>query len=249
MSYTVSVNGRGSTWRHCLTALLFCAVVCLALSGCGTREVPPGQGRGTTKPYTVRGVTYYPLASAEGFEQTGVASWYGPSFHGRLTSCGERYNQNELTAAHTILPFQTQVEVTNLHNGRTVVVRINDRGPFVKGRVIDLSRAAASRINMIGPGTARVRLRVLRGSSELATAEQARSGTGTFYVQVGAFRNRGNVDAANAYGRRQGMRVQNRLTSTGLQRVLYGPLHSLEEANAVLWRIGDEYPDAFLVDE
>jgi rare lipoprotein A len=93
--------------------------------------------------------------------QVGVASWYGPGFHGRRTANGEVFDQNELTAAHPSLPHGTRVMVTNLDNGRAVEVRINDRGPFVGGRIIDLSYAAARTVRMVGPGTARVRLEVL----------------------------------------------------------------------------------------
>lgn len=92
----------------------------------------------------------------------GTASWYGGKFHGRKTANGERFDQHALTAAHRTLPFGTKVRVTNERNGRSVVVRINDRGPFAKGRVIDLSRAAAERVGMVGSGTARVRLEVVR---------------------------------------------------------------------------------------
>ncbi len=237
-----------------LGCLVLCLALCLTLAGCGGgRAVPAGQGRGTTKPYTVRGVTYRPLASAAGFTQTGKASWYGPSFHGRLTSSGERYDQNGLTAAHTILPFQTMVEVTNLDNGRKVVVRINDRGPFARGRVIDLSKGAAQKIAMIGPGTARVRLRALDGGGAGDAAPQTPARDvdldGVYYIQVGAFKNRGNVDAAMAAGRRHGMRVTTRSTSSGLQRVLYGPWRSLEDVNSALWRLNDDYPEAFLVSD
>ncbi len=94
-------------------------------------------------------------------EQTGIASWYGNPFHGRQTANGEIYDMNKLTAAHKKLPFNTKVRVTNLTNGKSVIVRINDRGPFVKGRIIDLSRKAARRIDMIGPGTAKVQLDIL----------------------------------------------------------------------------------------
>ena len=93
--------------------------------------------------------------------QSGVASWYGPGFHGRRSASGERFNQNALTAAHRTLPFGTQVRVTNLRNGHSVVVRINDRGPFTRGRVIDLSRAAAGALGMLGSGVAPVQLEVL----------------------------------------------------------------------------------------
>lgn len=102
-------------------------------------------------------------AEAPAFAREGVASWYGPGFAGRLTANGEIFDPGKLTAAHRTLPFNTHLRVTNLRNGRSVVVRINDRGPFAGNRIIDLSRAAAERIGMIGSGTARVRLEVLSG--------------------------------------------------------------------------------------
>lgn len=113
------------------------------------------------KPYTVAGTTYYPLESAKGFTETGVASWYGGKFHGRKTASGEKYNQNKMTAAHKTLPFGTKVRVKNLENGKTAVVRINDRGPFKKGRVIDLSKAAAKKLDITKTGTAKVRIKVM----------------------------------------------------------------------------------------
>ena len=110
------------------------------LVGCASDKVVY---QNTAKPYTVLGQTYYPMKSADGFSETGVASWYGSKFHGRKTASGERYNQNKMTAAHKTLPFGSRVRVRNEKNGKTVIVVINDRGPFVKGRIIDLSRAAA----------------------------------------------------------------------------------------------------------
>ena len=92
---------------------------------------------------------------------SGVASWYGPGFHGRTTANGERYNMNELTAAHKSLKFGTKVRVTNGNNGKSVVVRINDRGPYVGSRIIDLSKGAAEAIDMIGPGTAKVTVEII----------------------------------------------------------------------------------------
>ena len=108
-----------------------------------------------------------------GGRQYGVASWYGPGFHGRRTANGEVYDQYELTAAHPSLPLGTRVMVTNLVNGRSVEVRINDRGPFVDGRIIDLSYAAARVLGMIGPGTMEVRLQVLEGATEVASRRPA----------------------------------------------------------------------------
>src|SRR6202158_1325868 len=102
-----------------------------------------------------------PPAEPRSAVQEGMASWYGPGFHGNRTSSGEIYDQNDLTAAHQTLPLGTRVAVTNLQNGRTVEVRINDRGPFGDGRIIDLSHAAAHSLGLIGPGTVLVRLEVL----------------------------------------------------------------------------------------
>jgi len=117
------------------------------------------------KPYEVRGRTYVPYTSANGFEEIGMASWYGPGFHGKLTANGERFNQNAMTAAHKLLPFGTMVRVTNLDNGKSVIVRINDRGPFLRERIVDLSKGAANNIGMVDSGTAKVHLGVAGGSS------------------------------------------------------------------------------------
>ncbi len=132
--------------------------------------------------------------------QDGVASWYGADFHGRTTSNGEVYDMDAFTAAHRTLPFGSRVRVTNQENGRQVVVRINDRGPFVAGRIIDLSRAAATLLDMLGPGTVAVRLEVLAP----AAPEQR-----VFAVQVGAF-----VKAENA------QRVQYDLRAAGIEAIL-----------------------------
>lgn len=121
-------------------------------------------------------VPYPPSATV----QTGVASWYGPKFHGKATSNKEVYNMYDLTAAHKSLPFGTYVEVTNLNNGKSVTVRINDRGPFLKGRIIDLSYAAAKAVDMIGTGTAPVRLEILTEISPKISSQK-------FSVQVGSF--------------------------------------------------------------
>ncbi|HVM98443.1 MAG TPA: septal ring lytic transglycosylase RlpA family protein [Candidatus Acidoferrales bacterium] len=122
-----------------------------------------------------------------GATQTGVASWYGPGFHGNNTSSGEVYDQNELTAAHQTLPLGTLVSVSNLDNGRQVEVRVNDRGPFAKGRIIDLSYAAARALDMIGPGTANVRVEVVGAS------RSNRLPTSAYAVQVGSFSDHDNA--------------------------------------------------------
>jgi rare lipoprotein A len=122
-----------------------------------------------------------PLGPRGGVE-TGLASWYGQEYHGRATSSREIFDMNDLTAAHRTLPFGTNVLVTNLENDRSVVVRINDRGPFVRGRIIDLSYAAARVLGIVGPGTARVRLETLGGDGPPRPGKAAE-----VWIQVGAF--------------------------------------------------------------
>jgi peptidoglycan lytic transglycosylase len=120
---------------------------------------PRAESRGGGTPsYEVFGKRYHVRASSDGYRERGVASWYGRPFHGRPTSSGEMYDMNEMTAAHTTLPLPTWVEVTNLSNGKRIVVKVNDRGPFVADRVIDLSYAAASALDIVHSGTARVEI-------------------------------------------------------------------------------------------
>lgn len=150
-----------------------CAVVLLAVSGCSSdrastayspRVVAYGQpvpkGGGHYKlgaPYVIAGVRYTPRHDPS-YDAEGVASWYGQDFHGRLTANGEVYDMDDYTAAHPTLPLPSMARVTNLENGRSVIVRINDRGPFKHGRIIDLSRRAADALGMVRQGTARVRV-------------------------------------------------------------------------------------------
>jgi len=115
----------------------------------------------TMRPYVIRGIKYYPTVVHVGDQFRGNASWYGPDFHGKLTSNGETYNMYDMTAAHKTLPMNTIVKVTNRKNGLSTVVRINDRGPFIATRIIDLSNSAARKINMVGAGTAPVTIEVL----------------------------------------------------------------------------------------
>jgi rare lipoprotein A len=121
----------------------------------------------TMRPYSVFGITYYPFIANIGDEFDGIASWYGPDFHSKKTSNGEIYNMYDMTAAHKTLPMNTVVKVDNLENGRSVIVRINDRGPFVRGRIIDLSNKAAHEIDMYRKGTAKVKVTVLGYNGEI----------------------------------------------------------------------------------
>jgi rare lipoprotein A len=121
----------------------------------------PRSERGNPPFYDVLGKRYHVLPTSAGYRARGIASWYGPDFHGLATSSGERYDMNAMTAAHTTLPLPTWVEVTNLENGRHVIVKVNDRGPFVDNRLIDLSYAAAQSLDMVRNGTARVEVRTV----------------------------------------------------------------------------------------
>jgi len=134
----------------------------------------PGQyGYKVGNPYQVEGVWYYPAVNYD-YDETGIASWYGPGFVGHHTASGETYDENGLTAAHKTLPMPTLVRVTNLENGRQIQLRINDRGPFVNNRIIDLSRRAAQLLGIEGPGTAKVRVQVMADESrQLALAAGA----------------------------------------------------------------------------
>lgn len=123
------------------------------------------------KAYKVRGKTYQPMKSVGYFAQTGSASWYGPGFHGKKTSNGEIYNMNALTAAHKTLPLGTQVRVTNTSNGKSVVVRVNDRGPFHGDRVIDLSKGAAAQLGFVNNGKANVKIETLTAKPTPPRAE------------------------------------------------------------------------------
>lgn len=172
----------------------------LGLAACGgpsyrvkVIDKPGSDLKGTQKPYEVNGERYDPIRNADGYSEEGTASWYGPDFHGRKTSNGEIYDMHEWTAAHKTLPMNVYVRVTNRSTGRQSVVRVNDRGPFVKGRIIDLSYAAAKELGVVGPGTAPVRIEALgyrdavAASGEVTYRRPASYEVGPFTVQVGAF--------------------------------------------------------------
>jgi rare lipoprotein A len=188
-----------------LRILLLLAVAAFLLEACAPAYYPPSPppprpAPDYPKPYRVNGVWYQPIPHARGFEQQGVASWYGRDFHGRKTSNGEYYDMYGMTAAHKTLPLGTFVRVVNMENNRSVDVRVNDRGPFVRGRIIDLSYTAAKQIGMVGPGTAHVKI-VALGAPKPATAGPGAPAyvpidyySGNFTFQVGAFVERANAE-------------------------------------------------------
>lgn len=175
---------------------------------------------GNHSPYTVLGKTYRVLPSSNGYDQRGNASWYGRKFHGRKTSSGEVYDMYQFTAAHRELPLPSYVEVTNLRNGRQVTVRVNDRGPFHDERIIDLSYAAAKQLDMLGSGTAPVRVRAL--TSPQGTTTLAAAGGFRPWLQIGAWKDRDRAREIHLLLRRSGL-------SSMVSR--------FESAREVFWRV------------
>ncbi len=164
--------------RTCTLLLaLACLAACSHRGGGGSASSVPSRGMYKVgAPYTIDGTTYYPKEEFN-YVETGVASWYGPGFHGKSTANGETYDQSDHTAAHRTLQMPAIVRVTNLDNGRSTIVRVNDRGPYARSRIIDLSRAAADELGIIGRGTAHVRLEQLPAES-MAVKEVAMNGGG-----------------------------------------------------------------------
>jgi len=205
-----------------------CAAVTLLLAvfaGCGRK--PKARVPATPKPGAV---------------EEGMASWYGYPYHGRQAANGEVYDMDKLTAAHRTLPFGTWVRVENRNNGKTVTVRITDRGPFVDGRIIDLSRAAARDIDMLGPGTAPVRLMV--------TSRPAGAPAEEFYsVQAGAFREKPRAEQVCEEMRKRygAARIEWREGNPTPYRVLVGGKRPIEQAKELATRLRDDGDSAFVV--
>ncbi len=192
--------------RHLFLILLLATT----LSGCGLKDslisdgsdakdialiddqdaVPRDEPRSKTgnNPYEVFGKSYFPLRTANGYKERGIASWYGKKFHGRRTSSGETYNMYSMTAAHKTLPLPTYVRVTNLDNKKMVVLKVNDRGPFVDDRIIDLSFAAAVKLDIFQNGTGPVEVVALSTNTD----DIVESKDPKFFLQVGSYRLKGN---------------------------------------------------------
>jgi rare lipoprotein A len=153
----------------------------------------PRSRRGNPPFYTVLGKRYQVLGSSDGYIERGVASWYGPTFHGESTSMGEKYDMYAMSAAHKTLPLPAYARVTNLSNGRSVVVRINDRGPFAKNRIIDLSYTAAAKLGMLREGTALVEVRTLSPGGDDSLRRADETPPQVLYVQAGAFSDEQNA--------------------------------------------------------
>ena len=176
--------------HHRLTVIACLLTVSISVTSCARIELASHIGKklvGTTvkskgrykvgSPYTIKGKRYYPAVNYS-YNKTGVASWYGPNFHGKQTANGEIFYQNELTAAHKTLPLPSIVRVTNLENGRSLIVRVNDRGPYAHSRIIDMSKRSAELLGFKGKGVAKVRVKVMEAESRMV-AEAARNGQDT----------------------------------------------------------------------
>ncbi|MEM9531385.1 MAG: septal ring lytic transglycosylase RlpA family protein [Pseudomonadota bacterium] len=205
-----------------------------------TPRFEPLSEYGNHSPYRVLGKTYRVLASANNYKERGIASWYGPNFHGKPTSNQETFDMYAFTAAHRTLPRPSYARVTRLDNGASVVVRINDRGPFKSGRIIDLSYAAAKKLDMIREGTTRVEVEAIHpengdGRPEVATANH-------IFLQLGAFASRDNaLKLLNRLRRREVAQAQLQSTQDSggqpLHRVRVGPLTDEAAAESLAGRL------------
>lgn len=226
----------------------------LVLSGCGSdgrkvahvdisgvkNAVPRFEpySKAGNDPYRVFGKTYVPLRTAEGFEQRGIASWYGKKFHGNPTSNGERYDMYAMTAAHKTLPLPSYVSVTNLNNNKMVIVRVNDRGPFVGDRVIDLSYAAASKLDLIQSGTGPVLIRAMvpdgKSYSTLPGQEH--------YLAAGTFSSKDNANKLRSTLRTAGyentMIKKKRSSGRTLYQVRIGPVDVNDNIDKLIRQVG-----------
>lgn len=251
--------------------LISLLLICLSgINGCGRVKIissparispfPPDiqKQKSTQRAYKIKGKTYYPIPDAQGFNQRGLASWYGPPFHGRKTSNGETYNMYAKTAAHKTMPMGTYVLVQNLENCRETVVRINDRGPFVRGRIIDLSKKAAKNIGMLEKGTARVEITAL---GETVTVKKGQQEIrhflpypdfqkGKFYIQLGSFHYKENS-----------LKLKKKLLARGMAPVIV-PFHhggqlfyrlqilvggTLKSAEKSREKLAADFPGAFVI--
>ena len=245
----------------------------LLLSGCSFTSRDSGPGRamdfshlpdaipkhekrtraGNPSTYVVLGKRYYVMSSSKGYNERGVASWYGKKFHGRKTSNGEIYNMYAMTAAHKTLPIPSYLQVTNLKNGKRVVVRVNDRGPFHENRIIDLSYAAASKLGIVATGTGLVEIRAIGPGQPASPATRvaapgpaavpapAPPADNQLYLQLGSFISRDNAESLRARLALNNVSDAAVLESTvdrkNIYRVRIGPLRSVEEADRLALQI------------
>jgi rare lipoprotein A len=263
----LSVGGDRAGWRLCATGVSLLALAACSVSAQrpamptgqaappaapappprtdavpdAVPRVEPRSAHGNPPFYDVLGRRYYVLATADGYLDRGVASWYGPTFHGGNTSSGEPYDMYAMTAAHKTLPLPCYARVTNLRNGRSVVVRINDRGPFVANRLIDLSYSAAAKLDMIRDGTTLVEVRALTPSVPDVLTRTNAQPPPALYVQAGAFTDQQNAQRLLARLRAAGLErafialpLQN---GAHLYRVRLGPVESVAQFDELTARL------------
>ena len=233
------------------------------------RDDPPSASG--NRPYTVFNKTYYPVKQVKGYRERGIASWYGKKYHGRRTSSGEQYDMYAMTAAHKTLPLPSYVRVRNLNNGRSVTVRVNDRGPFLENRLIDLSYAAAHKLDIVGSGTGVVEVVGITAGDEDPLITTAQSPIATpaplsvpavaepitptrLFLQVGSFVSRENAENLRQQLERDNFRpVHIQLANqdqTALYRVRIGPLPSVDDSDRLAQRIsGYGIQNAFITVE
>jgi rare lipoprotein A len=231
----------------------------LILTACGGKKPATapdgGKVKASQRPYMVMGKRYEPLKTHVGFTQEGIASWYGKDFHGKKTSNGEVYDMHAMTAAHKTLPLGVFVKVRNRETGQETIVRVNDRGPFVKDRIIDLSYAAAKKLSVDGKGTAPVRIEALGYRATGASGEEYRApetyDVGTYSVQVGAFKDQQNAKRLSEEMKKlYGYSVVNTAIVNGelFYRVQAGKYTSLKAAEDAEGSFADRgYPGSFVV--
>lgn len=251
--------------RHIVVLLGLLAL--LSMTACSKRiySTPPA-GRSTapsgtmslpknydtkTRPYTVLGKRYYPLKSAAGYDEIGKASWYGKDFHGKKTANGFIYDMYGVSAAHKTLPLGTQVRVTNLENNRSVVLIINDRGPFVHGRILDLSYGAAQKLGSVERGVVKVRITAI-GSIPTRTASKVQSPIAKrYHVRVGAFANRANAEKTHRRLVNIGYPDATITTVSRDGQVLHivqaGSFPNRSKAERIMERLKDEFPGCYII--
>lgn len=214
-----------------------------------------GNAGSTQRPYTIKGVKYYPIPSSIGYKETGKASWYGKYFHGRLTSNGEKYDMYSMTAAHKTLPMQTKLLVTNLENGKRTIVRVNDRGPFVSGRIIDLSFSAAKEIGMDHAGVMKVKIEAISDSQLTKNSsghlKYRDINRGDFYIQIGTYAKKYYASKLESKFKKYG-HITSLTTNTSGKKTLYRVYvyagHSLKKARLFEKRLIEKgYKGAFVI--
>jgi len=246
-----------SLFVACCSSLLACA------ASSSAQQTPAGKpiiisseqlGTYTPKtgtPYVIKGITYYPLENvSDDYTEIGIASWYGKDFHGKKTANGEVFNMHDMTAAHKTLPLPTFIHVKNFDNGKETLVRVNDRGPFSKGRILDLSYAAAEKLDMIDAGTARVKLTVLSQTTDHLRTENndIDINKGAYIVQIGSFSIQSNATRLAANYANAAVRKAE-VDSLIFYRVQLRGYQSKLEAEIAAKKFEKEYPGVFVIAE